>query len=224
MYSMPRNWPAQKIERLVGAQVEHPLDTKQRNIAWENSALRVECNRVHNVLTLEDELAVRIAPSEEPYYTAIVLPRSTDNRFHLVGRYRYPVGRWSVEFPRFDLENGDAGWRDAAADDLFRIAGLSTERMTLLGAIHLDPSLLTTMAVVILAEGCQLAARSRQTPPASAPSTADEQNQEPDQLVAGSVALPQEELFELIQQGEILCSVSLAALTVYRASQAKQRK
>jgi hypothetical protein len=127
MYSMRDKRSGRGFNDLVGSHVDHPLATTQQHVAWENSALRVECNQVHNVNTLEDRLAVRIVPAVDAYYGAIIVPLAPDGRVHLVGRYRYPVSRWSLEFPRFDLESGDSGWKDRAETDLFRITGLQAD-------------------------------------------------------------------------------------------------
>ncbi len=161
MYSMPHRYSEHDLEHFVGLHADHPLSTTQQHVAWENNLLRVECNLVHHLQTLEDRQAVRIMPAAESYYAAVVVPVASDDRFHLVGRYRYAVDGWSLEFPRFDLETGDDGWKDAAGVDLLRIAGLKAERLVLLGALQIDPALLSTSAVVVLAEGCRPAASTK---------------------------------------------------------------
>jgi len=211
MYSKPDRGRDHRILRLVG-QADHPLSTTQQHVAWQNAALRVECNQVRNSRTLEDSQAVRIVPIAERPYTAVVVPLAADGRLYLVGRYRYPIGRWSIEFPRFEFESGDAGWLDAAETDLLRIAGLKAARMSLLGAVEVDPALLATSAVTILAEGC-----SHRTTRGKTPVPSGNIREEADTLVAGCIAVQLTEMAELIQQGEITCGVTLAALSLYRA-------
>ncbi len=221
MYSMRDMRSGGNFGELVGVHIDHPLATTQQHVAWENAALRVECNQVRNVNTLEDRLAVRIVPAVEAYYSAIVVPLASDGRLHLIGRYRYPISRWSLEFPRFDLENGDGGWKDTAETDLFRITGLQAERMSLLGAVEIDPALLSTSAVVILAEGCHPAASQKK--PKAMPSRRTEieslpPGDEPDDLVAGTLALSLVDLAEWVRHGQVTCGVTLAALSLYRAT------
>lgn len=212
---MPESWVDQQIRRMIGPDVKHPLATTQTHVAWENPTLRLECNLVRNLVTSEDSFAVRITPAVDPYYASVVIPLGPDGQLHLVGRYRYPIARWSIEFPRFDLDSSDAGWKDAAQADLRRATGLSAKRMNLLGAIQIDPALISTTTVIILAQGCTHA-------PAKSSTTGDagggpEIPSGLDELIAGSVALPLVELSELVERGEITCGVTLAALSLYQA-------
>jgi hypothetical protein len=219
MYSMPGSWAERQLERLVGRELEHPLATTQQHVAWENAALRVECNLVRNHRTLEDRLAVRIVPAVEPSYSAVVVALAPDGRLHVVGRYRYATSRWSIEFPRFEFESGDAGWKESAEADLFRITGLKAAKMSLLGAIEIDPALLSTSSIIILAEGCRLAVspKRKKSTAKAADLSQGEPAPEHDELVAGCVALPLTDLYELVAGGEITCGVTLAALSLYRA-------
>jgi hypothetical protein len=216
MYSMPGDWTERQIRRMIGAHLEHPLATTQTHVAWENPALRVEYNLVRNSATLEDRFSLRITPAMEPYYQSVVVPLAPDGRLHLVGRYRYPIGRWSIEFPRFDFDSSDAGWKDAAEADLYRATGLAAASMNLLGIVEIDPALMSTSTVVILAQGCTTPATG--TRPTDGKRRGREQRTpaEPDSMIAGSVAVPILELAELVERGEIVCGVTLAALSLYR--------
>ncbi len=216
MYSMPGHWAKQQIDQLIGSHDERPLATTQRRVAWEDESLRVEYNLVRNVATLEDHSAVRIVPARMPYYGAVVVPLSPDEHLHFVGRYRYAVDQWSIELPRFDFESGDAGWKDSATADLLRITGLVATGMRLLGAVQIDPALMSTSTIVVLAEGCRFAnaRRHSQLTKTIDPCGSDAED---DPLIAGTLSLPLAELLELIQRGEIVCGVTLAALSLYRA-------
>jgi hypothetical protein len=218
MYSMPGNWTERQIQRMIGPHAGHPLATLQTHVAWENPMLRVEYNQVRNFATLEEQLALRITPAVEPYYQAVVVPLAPDGRLHLVGRYRYPILRWSIEFPRFDFDSSEAGWKDAIEADLLRATGLAAARINLLGIVEIDPALMSTSTVVVLAQGC--------ASPSAGPKSGDRKRRgqakrddgpEPDALIAGSLALPLVELAELVERGEIVCGVTLAALSLYRA-------
>jgi hypothetical protein len=192
-----------------------PLVTTQRQIVWENSAWRVECNQVRNLETLEDQPEVRITPAVEPYYSAMVVPLAVDGRLLLVERFRYPIGRWSLEFPRFDLESGDGGWKDAAESDLFRLLGVASSKMSLLGAVQIDPALLATTAVILLAEGCQASAHE---PHRTDPPESRDFGYRSEELIASTVALRPSEIDEMLRRGEISCGVTLSALAHYRAT------
>jgi hypothetical protein len=215
MYSMPGSWSERQIQRMIGSEVKHPLTTTHRHVAWENPALRLECNLVRNLATSEDGFAVRITPSVEPYYSALIIPLAPDGRLHLVGRYRYAIARWSIEFPRFDFDSSDAGWKEAAEADLRRATGLTAKSMNLLGSIQIDPALISTSTIVVLAQGCTRA-RAR-TKSGAAAGGAAETPSGLEELIAGSLAVPLVELADLVERGEIVCGVSLAALSLYRA-------
>jgi hypothetical protein len=216
MYSMPGSWADRHIQRMLGANVKHPLATTHTHVAWESPTLRLECNLVRNMETAQEGFAVRITPAVDPFYAAVVVPLGSDGRLYLVGRYRYAIARWSIEFPRFDLDSSDAGWKEAAEADLRRTTGLAAASMNLLGAIQIDPALISTNTVVILAQGC---ARRRSRPKSSAAVDAGTPDTlgGPDELIAGSLALSLVELSELVERGEIVCGVTLAALSLYRA-------
>lgn len=203
-----------QLQQLLTAQAKHPLTTVQQHVAWEGSAWRVEANQVRDERTLAEHTAVRISRTVEPLYSAVVVPLSTDGRLHLVSRYRYATSAWSVEFPRFELEGGDGGWRDAAELDLFRMTGLVAEKLSLLGAVNLDPALLATSTIVILAEGCRVSEPRRRALASSDP----DQETPPGEIVSGTLALPLVEISDLVRRGEITCCVTLAALAHYRAA------
>ena len=181
----------------------HPLDTEQVRVAFGGATARVENNLVHNAVTRHQASAVRIQMIGDSRYFAVIVPVLADGRVVLIGRYRYAIDRWSIEFPRFELPPEDEGWKVAAEHDLFQTSGLEPGQMRPLGVIQIDPAWIATVVVVILAEGC--------TPRvASATSAAH--------LVVGSIALSPEELDYMIREGEITCGVTLSALCLYRAS------
>jgi len=208
MYAMPGDWAAGQIQRMMGSHAEHPLATTLTHVAWESPLLRLECNLVRNLTTAQDDFVVRIAPAVEPYYPAVVIPVGPDGNLHLLGRYRYAIGRWSIEFPRFEFDSSDAGWKDRAENDLGRVTGLAAEEMSLLGAIQVDPAWMTITNVVILAQGCVPAAISGSSaaPGASA-----------SEVIAGRLAVSLAQMSQLVERGEIVCGVTLAALALYRA-------
>jgi hypothetical protein len=152
-------------------------------------------------------------PAVEPYYPAVVIPVGSDGGLYLVGRYRYAISRWSIEFPRFDLDSSDAGWKNGAEAELRRATGLTAEQMRLLGAIQIDPALMTLTTIAILAQGCSPA--SDEPAATSGPSAAS--RPPASEVIAGSVAVSLPQMLELVERGEIVCGVTLAALALYRA-------
>lgn len=217
MYSMPRNWTDRQIQRLIGPDVEHPLATTERRVAWENADLRLECNVVRNTATLEDQLAVRITPAVDPYYGAVVVPLDRDRRVTLIGHYRYPIGRWSIEFPRFAFNSTESGWKEAAEADLTRMTGLVAARIRLLGAIQIDPALVSTSTVVLLAEDCTAERAATKPKPTKADGAGNADASKPGGLIAGSIVVPLDELSRLVARGDVACGVTLAALALYRS-------
>jgi hypothetical protein len=196
----PRDWSDIEIQRLVGTSFMHPIVTEEARTVCQDAAVRVEHNRVRNVATGQHDEMIRVMPLDDSRYVAVVVPVLLDGRLLLVVRYRYAVDRWSLEFPRFDSQTRDTGWKHAAQSSLLKDVGLRATKMTLVGAIQPDAALVATSAVMIVAEGCaQRAAR-----PAN-----------PRQLTAGTVAVTADELHRLVRRGEISCGVTLAALALY---------
>ncbi len=203
-----------QLRLLASVHPDHPLVTVEQRIVWEEGSLRIESNQVRDVQSLAEHRAVRISRAAEPLYSAIIVPLSSDGRLHVLSRYRYSLQAWSLEFPRFDLEGGDSGWRDAAELDLFRMTGLVADRLSMLGAVHLEPALLSTIAIVILAEGCRLSATHRRS---NATRLVDDESP-PGEIVSSVLPLPLVEVSNLVRRGEINCGATLAALAMYRAA------
>jgi len=190
-----------RIRRMIKANFPHPFDTRQVRVALENLQFRVECNLVRNVATLEEGLALRIAPANTQCMV-VIIPIFADGRLLLISRYRYAASRWSVEFPRSSCPVGDDEWKNFAEEQLLLDAGLRAQSMRLLGAIQIDPALISTSTLVILATGCE--------GPRSSPA-------DPTRAIAGSVAATLEEFDQLVRDGDIICSTTLSAMALYRA-------
>ena len=173
------------------------------DVAFEDALVRVEANRVRNAATQAEETSLRIAPASDALHMVAIVPVLDDGRFLLVGRYRYALARWSLEFPRFWAQSSDAGWEHAAAEILLKSTGLAADQMRLLGAIEVEPSLTSISMIVIHAADCGACRSSR-------PAT-DES------LIAGCVALAADELDALMLRGEVSCGATLSALSLYRA-------
>jgi hypothetical protein len=199
-WSLPRAFD----DRTTGGGQIHPVSTIETRVAFEDALVRVEANRVRNAATQAEETALRIAPASDALHMVAIVPVLDDGRFLLVGRYRYALARWSLEFPRFWAQSSDAGWEHAAAEILFKSTGLTADQMRLLGAIEVEPSLTSISMIVIHAADCGgLPAK---------PAAGSEES-----LIAGCVALAADEMDALMLRGEVSCSATLSALSLYRA-------
>jgi hypothetical protein len=189
-------------ERVTGAGQIQPIANVESRVVFEDALVRIEANRVRNAATQIEETALRIAPASESDHQFAIVPVLDDGRFLLVGRYRYALGRWSLEFPRFWTQSSDAGWEHAAAENLLKSTGLVADQMRLLGAVEVDPALTSISMLVIHAADCgALPAK-----PA-----------DPSALIAGCVALAADEIDALMRRGEVSCGATLSALCLYRA-------
>jgi hypothetical protein len=198
----PKSWTELEIQRLLGSSFQHPLITEQAHTACQDERLKVEFNEVRNVATRQSGRLVRVLSVDEANYAAVIIPVLPGGQFVLVGRYRYPLDRWSIEFPRFESRTSDDGWKETAENSLLKGTLLQAGRMQLLGAIQAEPSLLAPSTLVILAE--EYTARTARTA-------------SPDELIAGAITMAPERLDQRIRHGEISCGVTLAALTLYGA-------
>ena len=181
----------------------HRVDIQQNRVAFESATIPMENDLVHNAVTCQQDSALRIQMIGKQPYFAVIVPVLADGRLVLLGRYRYAIDRWSIEFPRFEWPPEDDGWKLTAERDLSQMSGLEANRMRPLGMNHVDPALFATGVVVILAEGCTQCAASGSTAA---------------HLATDSIALSLEKLDYMIHEGEITCAITLSALCLYRAS------
>jgi len=79
-----------------------------------------------------------------------VLPIETDGRVHLVGQWRFPLGRYSWEMPEGGAEPGEAA-RACAARELAEETGLRAGALRPVLEMDLSNSLTDERAVVFLA-------------------------------------------------------------------------
>jgi hypothetical protein len=231
MYTMTARRSKEQIEQLLASELPHPLATVQQRVEWQDARWRVECNQVHNLKTLKGQISLRISPAAEPIYSAVVVPLATDGQLYLVLRYRYAIERWAIEFPRFAFDGSEDGWGEAAKQDLLSMTGLAAEKIALLGAVHTDPALLTSSAIVLLAEGCRPSSQRRRnadTPdvPIAGQVAWDDASagsgvlvESDNDLLAGSLLLPLNEVLTLARKGDVNCGPTLAALSLFQAVQ-----
>ncbi len=195
-----KTWTETQIQGMIGSGSTTPVVTEQVHVACEDATLRVEHNLVRNVATSEQGRLLRIDSAHVTQYMAVIIPVLLDGRLVFLGRYRYAIGRWSIEFPRATYQTGDVGWMHPAEENLLKDTGLRAQRMSLLGAIQVDPATISINTIILLAQGCL-------GPPSKTPDAAT--------LIAGSVALSPDELELLVRRGEISCGITLAALYLY---------
>ena len=163
--------------------------------------MRIEDNRVCNASGGNDENRLRVALGNQRSCGAVVIPRLADGRIVLVARYRYAAGKWSVELPRGLSQSADESWKQTPMRCLLDDVALVALRMRLLGSFQIEPSLISNETVAVLADGCTQA----EAPCGSR------------QLIAGSTAVNDHELEQLVRAGTVDCGLALAALSLYRA-------
>jgi ADP-ribose pyrophosphatase len=81
-----------------------------------------------------------------------VLPVEADGRVHMVGQWRFPLGRYSWEIPEGGAEPGEDAL-DCARRELEEETGLSASRYEKILEMDLSNSLTDEMAVLFLATG-----------------------------------------------------------------------
>jgi 8-oxo-dGTP pyrophosphatase MutT (NUDIX family) len=81
-----------------------------------------------------------------------VLPIDDDGRVHLVGQWRFPLGRYSWEMPEGGAEPGEDA-RDCATRELREETGLSAGALAQILEMDLSNSLTDERAVIFLATG-----------------------------------------------------------------------
>jgi ADP-ribose pyrophosphatase len=127
--------------------------------------------------------------------TAIgVLPLDEDNNTWLVGQYRYPMQAYSWEIP----EGGGALGIDpliGAKRELLEETGLVATDWTEIQRMYLSNSVSDEMAVIYVARGLTMT---------------EAEPEETEQLIVKK--LPFEEAFEMVMDGRITDSMSIAAI------------
>jgi len=133
--------------------------------------------------------------------SVIVAPRAPTGELVLAVRYSIAAGRWTLEMPRHDDEHEDEGWRSPAEESLARCGFAAAGKMSLAGALRLDPPSVSSSLIVIVAEDCRL---DPHVPPPR------------DALFAGAALLAPSVVYELAREGDVECVRTLAALIMLR--------
>lgn len=123
-----------------------------------------------------------------------VLPIDAEGCVHLVGQWRFPLGRYSWEMPEGGAEPGEAAWA-CAERELAEETGLSARDWTQILEMDLSNSLTDERAVLFLASGL--------TPGAAAP--------DPTEVLATRRA-PFKEVLARVAGGEIRDALTVAAV------------
>ena len=194
-----------ELQRVFGDRGMEPLAAQQVEVAFENASWRVEQHLVRNAATRDERQLLRILPAGGSTYTTVTIPILADGRLLFLEHYGYAAGQWSLELPRSSWDGSDRGWRKAAEENLLRNTGLRSKKMSLIGSFQLDPNLLATTTLVVIAHDC------KGRPPRKVDAAS---------LVAGSLAVTTKELNKLLQQGEITCGTTLSALCLLHSQQA----
>ena len=123
-----------------------------------------------------------------------IIPIDSDGNIYLVGQYRYPVETYSWEIPE---GGGPIGIDplESAKRELKEEVGLSAGKWTEMLRMHLSNSVSGELAIVYLAEDLVLGLS---------------EPEETEQLQIKK--LPFSEAFEMVMNGEIMDSISVAAI------------
>ncbi len=192
----------QEVRQLLGNWSPSPLITLLVGVEYARDNLLVQRNKVRNEVTDTDDDRLRVSLSRPDRCNVLVIPLLSDHRVVLSVRYCYAVARWSLQLPRLDEQDQDEGWCRAAERCLAGGADMVADQWSLVGNIYLDPHWSPTSLAVVLAKNC----RRLPTEPRHDAS-----------LVAGTIAVGAEALEEMIRDGDIECSITLAGLAMLRA-------
>lgn len=193
----------QRLQYLLESHQQQPLETRDVSLEYARDGLRVEKHMVLNIFTGAVESRVHITLARPQEYTIQVIPLLPDGRVVLAVRFRLATSRWSLELPRLDEQDHDDGWREAAQRCLCENTGLETERWALAGSVYLDPHRSPTSILAVRADNCQ---------------PLRERALRPEREIAGTIAVGREALDEMIRDGDIDCGLTLAGLSLLRAS------
>lgn len=132
----------------------------------------------------------------------VVIVPFDGRRFHLWEMYRYPVGRYSWEFPRGAADPDEPAERTAARE-LAEETGMEARALIRLGEVYADSGLIAESCAVVLA---------RLAPDA----VAEPRRPEPFEAVAGTVALEADAFTDQLRTGTIHCGLTIAAFCLAR--------
>lgn len=152
--------------------------------------------------TVRDDEVVRPNGEDGHYHTveardaAFIVALDENNNLYLVGLYRYPTGRFSLELPAGGLDGDDA--LAAAKRELEEEAGLTAKTWKLLG--NLDPAnaLIKGNSYVFLATDLNESANNKQS----------------EEGIITVKKLPFKKVLQMIKDEEIKDTQSIAAITL----------
>ena len=123
-----------------------------------------------------------------------ILPMDDEGNTWLVGQYRFPLNAYSWEIPEGGGEPGSTPL-EAAQRELKEETGLVAKEWSLLQEMHLSNSVSDEQAIIFLARQLE----QQEAMP-----------EETEQLVVRK--LPFEEVYQMVERGEITDSMSVAAI------------
>jgi 8-oxo-dGTP pyrophosphatase MutT (NUDIX family) len=174
-----------------------PIETLDSRIVYSNRWLTLREDRIRRQDGSEGIYGVVDKP---PF--ALIVPWDGE-RLHLVGQWRYPVQRFSWEFPQGALEGRpDASPDEIARTELAEETGLRAGTLELIGELYAAYGFCSQSYFVFLA--------TELTQGASSPEP-EEQG-----LLTRTVSLP--ELEEMMGSGQMVDGHSVAAYGLLRAS------
>lgn len=129
----------------------------------------------------------------------VVVPRKND-KLAMSSVFRYPIGSYSLEFPRGGVENGE-NVIEAAKRELMEEMGLISKNCNLLGKLCPETGFIDTCASIILID--------------TKSGNAQKENG-PMEMIGEPQWMQIQDIEQKIKKGNIKCSISIAAFTIYK--------
>jgi|ETNmetMinimDraft_16_1059900.scaffolds.fasta_scaffold80093_1 8-oxo-dGTP pyrophosphatase MutT (NUDIX family) len=174
----------------------NPWETIGSRIVWKGKHVSIQEDDVVTPRGTQGKYELLIAKNG-----CMVIPVSPEGELYFVGLWRYPTGRYSIEFPG---GAGDAGETIAEAGkrELFEETGLVSSKWTSLGLVDAYSSRTSSVNEVFLAE------KVEETEPHDIMEMIDEG-------INKVMRLSFNEVSGLVHSGKITHSLTIAALFLY---------
>ncbi len=178
------------MDELKKSSEQNPWKTLSIEVKYESPWLRID---KHDVINPAGNPAIYSTVHFKNKAIGI-LPLDEDNNTWIVGQYRYPLGAYSWEIPEGG-GNPDIPYEESAARELFEETGIKAGKFILLMTLHTSNSASDEEAIVYIARDLSFF------------------ESEPEETEVLQVKkLHFDELFDMVQSGEITDAITVAAV------------
>jgi hypothetical protein len=190
-----------QVQAIIARSPLSAIEGRQERTVFENRFVRIRNDDVWFHHSQSRGTFLRILPAVSASPAVIVVAERADGSVALVIHYRYPIGKWSVEFPRGTTNVPDADWRHVAASELLDETGLAARDFVALGTVYSDTGLLAHgMTIVLATDSVQRkAARVERS-----------------ESIGGMIFASPECVQRLIDDGDISCGLTICAWYKFR--------